>query len=86
MFSTFKRFSEVLHSDSTYKTNNVNMGLHVLIGVDGHSESQVVAAFLLSTEDKNSLQQMIAKFKEKNQCWTNIQCVITAKDMTEHND
>ena len=27
MFSTFKRFPEVLLSDSTYKTNNVNMAL-----------------------------------------------------------
>ena len=59
------------------------MALYVLI-VDGHRESQVVAAFLLSTEDKSSLQQMIAKFKEKNQDWAKIKCVITDKDMTEH--
>ena len=56
---------------------------YVLIAVDGHSESQVVAAFLLSTEDKSSLQQIIAKFKEKNENWAKIKCVITDKDMAE---
>ena len=78
MFSTFKRFPEVLLSDSTYKTNNVNMALYVLIAVDGHSKSQVVAAFLLSTEDKSSLQQIIAKFKEKNENWAKMKCVISS--------
>ena len=83
MLSTFQRFPEVLLCDSTYKTNNANMALYVLIAIDGHSESQVVATFLLSSEDKLSLQQMIAKFKEKNENWTNIKYVITDKDMTE---
>ena len=83
MLSTFQRFPEVLLCDSTYKTNNANMALYVLIAIDGHSESQVVATFLLSSEDKLSLQQMIAKFKEKNENWSSIKCVITDKDMTE---
>ena len=59
------------------------MALYVLIAIDGHSESQVVGTFLLSAEGKSSLQQMIAKFKEKNDIWANIKCVITDKDMTE---
>ena len=59
------------------------MALYILIAIDGHSESQVVSTFLLSTEDKPSLQQMIAKFKEKNGNWKDIKCVITDKDMTE---
>ena len=83
MLSTFQRFPEVLLCDSTYKTNNANMALYVLIAIDSHSESQVVATFLLSSEDKLSLQQMIAKFKENNENWSNIKCVITDKDMTE---
>ena len=65
MKSTFHIFPEVLLSDSTYKTNNVNMALYVLIAVYGLSESHVIAAFLLSTEDKASLTDMMTKFKEK---------------------
>ena len=45
------------------------MALYVLIAINGHSESQVVGTFPLSAEDKSSLQQMIAKFKEKNDNW-----------------
>ena len=57
MFSTFQRFPEVLLCDSTYKTNNANMALYVLIAIDGHSESQVVGTFLLSAEDKSLFHQ-----------------------------
>ena len=52
MKSTFQRFPEVLLSDSTYKTNNVNMALYVLMAVDGNSESHIVAAFLLSEKTR----------------------------------
>ena len=45
MKSIFVRFPEVLLSDSTYKTNNVNMALYVLVATDGDSESHVIAAF-----------------------------------------
>ena len=83
MKSTFQRFPEVLLSDSTYKTNNVNMALYVLMAVDGNSESHIVAAFLLSKEDKISLTDMMQRFKTRNPQWQNTQCIITDKDMTE---
>ena len=50
MLSTFQRFPKVRLCDSTCKTNNDNMALYVLIAIGGHSESQVVATFLLSSK------------------------------------
>ena len=83
MISTFQSFPEVLLCNSTCKTNSVNMTLYALTAIDGHSESQVVGTFILSSDDKPSLQHMIAKFKEKNDNITSIKCVITNKDMFE---
>ena len=57
--------------------------MYALIAINGYSESQVVETFLLSSDDKSSLQQMIAKCKEKNDNMTNIKCVITNKNMSE---
>ena len=83
MKSIFDRFPEVMLSDSTYKTNNVNMALYVLLATDGHSESHIIAAFLLSTNDKASLTDTVTKFKQKNPAWETIKCLITDQDMTE---
>ena len=71
MKSIFHRFRAALLSDSTYKTNYVNMALYVLIAVDGLSKSHVIAAFLQSTEDEASLTHMMIKFKETNPEWEN---------------
>ena len=83
MKSTFDRFPEVWLADSTYKTNNLNMALYVLLCVDGNSDSHLVCAFFVLNEDKASLTDMINRFKNRNQWWSDVRTVITDKDMTE---
>ena len=55
MRSMFSRFPEVLLSDATYKTNDLNMPLYTLMAVDGNGASQVAALFLMASEDAESL-------------------------------
>ena len=83
MKSIFSRFPEVVLADSTYKTNNLNMALYALLAVDGHGESHLICAFFVVDEDKQSLEDMLFRFKERNPKWTDICTVITDKDMTE---
>ena len=83
MKSIFSQFPEVVLVDSTYKTNNLNMALYALLAVDGHGESHLICAFFVVDEDKQSLEDMLFRFKERNPKWTDICTVITDKDMTE---
>ena len=83
MKSTFSRFPEIILADSTYKTNNLNMALNVLLCVDGHGESHLVCAFPVANEDKVSLEDMLCRFKARNPKWTDITTVITDKDNTD---
>ena len=81
--STFDRFPEVLLADSTYKTNNLNMALYVLLCIDGNGGSHLICAFFVLNEDKASLTDMVNHFKNRNQQWSDVRTIITDKDMTE---
>lgn len=41
--STYNSFPELLLIDATYKLNNLNIPLYVLMVVDGNGESEVIA-------------------------------------------
>ena len=83
MMSAFDRFPEVVLMDATYKTNNQDMALYMMLCIDGNGESQVAASFLIQKEDETSIQKMIKLFKAANPKWSNIKVVMTDKDMTE---
>ena len=50
--------------------------------VDGNGESEVAALWLLSSEDKHTIQQMVTIFKRHN-CTEGTKCIMADKDMTE---
>ena len=83
MKSTFGRFPEVVLADSTCKTNNLNMALYAILSVDGYGESHLTCAFFVVNEDKATLADMLQRFKDRNPNWSDINTVITDKDMTE---
>ena len=75
-------FFSTRHSP-TYKINNLNMTLYAILSVNGHGESHLSCAFFVVNKDKNTLADMLKRFKDRNPNWTGINTVITDEDMTE---
>ena len=82
MQDMYSRFPELLLIDATYKLNDLRMPLYILMIVDGNGESEVAALWLLSSEDKHTIQQMVTIFKRHN-CTEGTKCIMADKDMTE---
>eukprot|EP00118_Oscarella_pearsei_P022378 m.257442 g.257442 ORF g.257442 m.257442 type:complete len:174 (+) comp40409_c0_seq24:221-742(+) len=80
----FHAYPEIILIDATYKLNDVGMPLFVLTVIDGNGESEIVALWLVKNEDKKSLGFAMDAFKKHNSQWENISCVMSDKDMTEH--
>ena len=59
MRSVFASYPELLLIDATYKLNNLNMPLYVLMSVDGNGESEIACLWLTQFEDK----QLLSLFK-----------------------
>ena len=83
MRSNFRKFPEVLLSDSTYRINDRNMPLYVLIVIDVNGNTHPVCLFFVTRENENSIRQMVDIFKETNEDWPRIETVLTDKDLTE---
>jgi zinc finger SWIM domain-containing protein 3 len=69
--------------DATYKLTNVRMPVYVMLCVGPLGESEIVAVFLIDSEDTASLTEAMQCFKQRNSNWTKIRTVITDKDMAE---
>lgn len=85
MAAMFHAYPELLLIDATYKLNDLQMPLYVLMVVDGNGESEIVALWLTQCEDKVTLGSLINEFKNHNESWNSIQCIMSDKDMTERN-
>ena len=81
MRSTFSAYPELLLIDATYNLNDLRIPLYVLMNVDGNGESEVIALWLVATEDRNTL--LFDKFKERNPKWMDIAVIMADKDMVE---
>ena len=52
MKSMFMSYPEVLFVDATYKLNDLQMPLYVLMAIDGNGESEIVCLWIVQSEDK----------------------------------
>ena len=66
MRSAFALYPELLLIDATYKLNNLNMPLYVLMIVDGNGESEIVCLWLTQFEDKETITKLVQEFKKHN--------------------
>ena len=82
MASMFHAYPELLMIDATYKLNDLQMPLYVLMIVDGNGESEIIALWLTQCEDKETLRALMNELK-KNENWSSIECIMSDKDMTE---
>ena len=79
----FMSYPEVLFIDATYKLNDLRMPLYVLMSIDGNGESEIVCLWIVQSEDKSTLSNLLVEFKKHNASSSLIQCVMTDKDITE---
>ena len=83
MRSAFASYPELLLIDATYKLNDLNMPLYVLVIVDGNDESEIVCLWLTQFEDKETITELVQEFKKHNSKWSSTECIMSDKDMTE---
>ena len=80
--NTFHQFPELILIDATYKLNNLNMPLYVIMVVDGNEESEVVTQWLVANEDKVTISHLMDVFAKHNDT-TKAKCIMADKDMVE---
>ena len=83
MKTVYASYPELLLIDATYKLNDLQMPLYVLMIVDGNGESEIVCLWLTQFEDKETITELVQEFKKHNSCWLETRCIMSDKDMTE---
>ena len=76
-------YLEVLFIDATYKLNDLRMPLYVLMAIDGNGESEIVCLWIVQSEDKVTITNLLVEFKKHNENSSLVQCIMIDKDMTE---
>ena len=66
MQEMFSNFPELLLIDATYKLNDLRMPLYIMMVVDGNGESEIVALWIVASEDRISIKNMVHIFKRHN--------------------
>ena len=66
MQEMFSNFPELLLIDATYKLNDLRMPLYIMMVVDGNGESEIVALWIVASEDRISIKNMVRIFKRHN--------------------
>ena len=77
----YDSFPEILFIDATYKLNELKMPLYVMLGEDGNGESEIFCTFIVSNEEKLTIQKMVQIFKDQNPSWTKTKTVMTDKTL-----
>ena len=85
MKQLYAAFPEVLFVDATHKVNELRMLLYIFLICDGNGQSEIVAAFLVASEQKPVIEQMVRIFKKHNTSWPATKVIMTDKDMSERN-
>lgn len=79
----FSLYPELVIMDATYKVNDRRMPLFVVVIVDGNGETQIVALFILKSENYNTVTQMLNKFKEVNAKHDQIKVILSDKNFAD---
>ena len=85
MRETYQKYPEILFVDATYKLNELRMPVYVLLAEDGNGESQIVAVWLITSEDAANIRAMTEIFKRYNEEWCKTVTIMADKDFTERN-
>lgn len=79
MKHNFDLFPELILCDATYKVNDKNMPLLVLLVVDGNGESQVAGLFIIKSENAETMVNIFDHFKTVNENHDKIKVILVDK-------
>ena len=79
----YDRFPEMLFVDAMYKLNDLRMPLYLFLVEDGNGESEIIAVWMVVTEDAVSIHQMAEIFKKHNRRWSDTVTIMADKDFIE---
>ena len=83
MMQLYAAFPEVLFVDATHKVNELRMPLYIILVCDGNGQCEIVAAFLVASEQKPVIEQMVRIFKKHNTSWSATRVIMTDKNINE---
>lgn len=67
----------------SYKLNDLCLPLYIFLVEDGNGESEVVAVWMIQTDDADSIRQMAEIFKKHNKWWSDTVTIIANKEFIE---
>ena len=83
MKQKFDSFPELLLVDATYKLNDLRMPVFLQLVIDGNGESEIVAVFVVASEDGETMASLVTIFKQHNPAWDKTRTILTDKDFIE---
>lgn len=83
MKNYFQLYPEVVLMDATYKLNDRRMPLFLMMVIDGNGESQIVAMFMIRTENYDIVLKMLNKFKTVNEKHKEINTILSDKNFAD---
>ena len=83
MKNMFRAFPEVIFVDSTYRTNNTQMAMYVLLVEDGNGESEIVAVWFLRDETADVVTTAVNTFCTDNPESEKVKLIMADKDFVE---
>ena len=69
--------------DATYKLNDLRMPVFLQLVIDGNGESEIVAVFVVASEDGETISSLVTVFKQHNPAWEKTRTILTDKDFME---
>ncbi|XP_055308157.1 uncharacterized protein LOC129572236 [Sitodiplosis mosellana] len=79
MKDTFEAYPEIIFVDATYNVNDRNMPLQVVMCADGEGEKQIVAMFIIRSENFTVMKSLFECFIEENPNADKIETVMVDK-------
>ena len=77
---TYGGYPEVIMVDATYKLNELQMPLYLILIVDGNAQNEIVGLYLTSLETKEAISEMERWFKIHNSPWKCTRVNLTDRD------
>ena len=80
---TYAACPELIMVDATYKLNELQMPLYLILIVDGNGKSEIVRLYLTSLETREAISEMIRWFKIYNSPWKSTRVILTDRHFVE---
>ena len=83
MGKAFEAYPELVCLDATYKLLNLGLPVFLMLCEDSNGQSEIIALFMVASEDATNIRWMLDTFKKLNPKWNNIRVVMADKDLKE---